>query len=208
MVSLLKNWGYVVTHRVLDTRKQGIPQSRPRFYLVGILRRAMTADFDFPADIDPEPIEAFLDEEDQRPPLKDAPMKVCKEGLQRLVEKGKAGDPSQETCCVDVFSTQAWSASMKGISPCLTATRCKQGGHFVSTRRGLMTRSEMCRLQGIPPGRFRPELIGISETHFLQAVGNAMSANVLARLFAHVLSAANLSAQSLDPPTGFAAKLR
>ena len=65
MVSLLEGWGYHVAHRILDTRKQGIPQSRPRFYLVGIQRRAMAHQFDFPEDIDPEPIEDFLDDEDR-----------------------------------------------------------------------------------------------------------------------------------------------
>ena len=204
MVSLLEGWGYHVAHRVLDTRKQGIPQSRPRFYLVGIQRRAMAHQFDFPEDIDPEPIEDFLDDEDgdfERPGVNAAALNVCKRGLEKWFDEC---DPTQETRCVVVFSTQAWSASMRGVSPCLTATRCKQGGHFISTRRGLMTLPEMCRLQCIPPGRFKP----LSERHFLEAVGNAMSANVLARLLAQVLSAASLSAHRIEPPKGFARFLK
>ena len=206
MVSLLEGWGYHVSHRVLDTRKQGIPQSRPRFYLVEIQRRAMAHQFDFPEDIDPEPIEDFLEDEDggfERLVMNEAALNVCRRGLEKWFDQC---DPSQEPCFVDVFSTQAWSASMRGVSPCLTATRCKQGGHFISTRRGLMTLPEMCRLQCIPPppGRFKP----FSERRFLEAMGNAMSANVLARFLAHVLRAASLSAHRIEPPKGFARFLK
>lgn len=216
MVSLLQGWGYCVSHKVIDTRKQGIPQSRPRFYLVGIHREKAGESatwFKFPGDIEPpEPIEDFLDVEDPagkpRSVLEGKPLAVCKAGLEMLVKKGKAKDPTRETCVVDVFSTPAWSTSMRAVSPCLTATRCKAGGHYVSTRRGLMTRAEMCRLQGIPPGRFKPEQCGVPEKKFLHAVGNAMSANVLVRLLPHVLHSANLTEVKEPPLVHFAVALK
>ena len=86
MVSLLEGWGYHVAHRILDNRKQGIPQSRPRFYLVGIQRRARAHQFDFPEDIDPEPIEDFLDDEDrgfERRTMTEAALNVCRRGLEK-----------------------------------------------------------------------------------------------------------------------------
>jgi hypothetical protein len=41
----------------------------------------------------------------------------------------------------------------------------------------------MCRLQATPPRCFDFQQAGVSHTEFFQPVGNAMSANVLARLF-------------------------
>jgi site-specific DNA-cytosine methylase len=66
----------------------------------------------------------------------------------------------------------------------------------------MMTVHEMCRLQAIPPRRFDFEQAGVSQKDFLHAVGNAMSANVLARLFDRVLHAAGLTHSLREPQDG------
>ena len=38
IVDILERWGYQAHWMVLDTRTQGVPQPRPRFYLVALLR--------------------------------------------------------------------------------------------------------------------------------------------------------------------------
>ena len=38
IVEILERWGYQVHWKVLDTRTQRVPQSRPRFYLAALLR--------------------------------------------------------------------------------------------------------------------------------------------------------------------------
>jgi len=40
---------YVVKHHLLDAEHQGIPHHRPRVYILGLLRDASAADFEFPA---------------------------------------------------------------------------------------------------------------------------------------------------------------
>lgn len=211
MIDLLEKWGYDVRHDIMDTKHHGIPQSRPRFYLVAIHRRFQGQPFEFPPPVEAEPIEAFLDDHVGAPGRAEVqadtgPWSVLQKGVARLRAKGH--NDEMETCCIDVFSTSAWSSAMVRCSPCLTASRCKQGGHFVSTRKGLMTRSELCRLQCIPEHRFRPELINVPDKSFKHAVGNAMSANVLARVLAHALRASNLVPQDIEPPMRFSELLR
>ena len=108
--------------------------------------------------------------------------------------------PEASDAVVDVGSSAKWSHVMRGCSPCLTASRAKTGGHYLLTLRRLMMETEICRLQGIPDGRFDYAKANVAQNQFLQAVGNAMSSNVVARILGRALPAANLSLQSLARP--------
>ena len=66
----------------------------------------------------------------------------------------------------------------------------------------MMTVDEMCRLQAIPPHRFDFERAGVSRKDFLHAIGNAMSANVLARVLGRALYAAGLTHRLREPHDG------
>ena len=69
----------------------------------------------------------------------------------------------------------------------LTKTRSKAGGWYVSTHGRRLTTEEMLKLQGM-----RPDLVGmdcVGRASLNAAVGNAMSANVLERIFGRVLYA-------------------
>ena len=56
----------------------------------------------------------------------------------------------------------------------------------------------MCRLQAIPPHRFDFERAGVSRKGFVHAIGNAMSANVLAKVLGRALHAAGLTPEPHD----------
>ena len=61
-------------------------------------------------------------------------------------------------------------------------------GHWLIHRGRQMACQEIFRLQGLnPEGRVRPA--GVSEEHFVGAVGNAMSGNVVKALLLSVLEA-------------------
>ena len=66
----------------------------------------------------------------------------------------------------------------------------------------MMTVDETCRLQTIPPHRFDFERAGVSRKDFLRAIGNSMSANVLARVFDRALYAAGLTQRLGEPRAG------
>ena len=89
----------------------------------------------------------------------------------------------------------AWSAAA-------TASSCCQGGRYITMYKRMMAVRETCRLQAIRPRRFDFEQAGVSQKGFLHAVGNAMSANVLARLFDRALYAAGMTQCLREPHDG------
>merc|ERR1719309_1385288 len=84
-------------------------------------------------------------------------------------------DPSisQSQCCGPVLSI-SWS---------------RGGSHWVTNRARRLTKAEMMCLQGMAPKHFK---VDVSECQLGKQIGNAMSANVLERLFIKLLPAAGL----------------
>merc|ERR1740121_2080166 len=74
-------------------------------------------------------------------------------------------------------------------SPCLTCNRA--GGHWITNRGRRLTKAEMMRLQGIatPAEGFVQR---VSDPQLGKQIGNAMSVNVLERIFVRLLPAAGL----------------
>ncbi|MCP4240495.1 MAG: hypothetical protein GY772_08010, partial [bacterium] len=208
IIGLLISWGYAVQWSILDTKGQGIPQSRPRVYMVAIdTRFVRSRPFLFPDNIEPEPLVNLLDNSRciREPPCDTANAKKCLEKALRKFEAMRV-DPRKVPCCVDTGASPNWSSAMVGCSPCLTASR--HHGHYVTTKGGMMTLNEMCRLQGVPPDRFDHEVAGVSAEAFARALGNAMSVNVLQRLLAKVLYSARLVDDEIPLPTTFSGNLR
>jgi DNA-cytosine methyltransferase len=91
---------YTLEFAMLNTLSQGLPQSRKRFYIVGIATTHMTKDFTFPPEIAPVSAESLLD-----PPVKNAlrhpewPTSTTRlvnlhAGLEKIQKAG--GDPWKE----------------------------------------------------------------------------------------------------------------
>lgn len=204
MINVLDSCGYKVHWRILNTKDQGIPQSRPRFYLVAIEGKSCRRSFEFPPSVDPEPIENFLEKDighKRRPSNTATTKRALKVGKNKL--KAKGIDSSKVHAFIDVGATPEWSSTMVGCSPCLTSTRCRQGGHYSTVAKRMMTLKEMMRLQGIPDHRFNHKRAGVKEDDLLFAVGNAMSTNVLMRLLPNALWAAGLLEEKIIAPTRF-----
>ena len=205
IVEILERWGYQVHWKVLDTRTQGVPQSRPRFYLAALLRPVAERRFAFPVELPAPDLLRFLD-----PPGAEAAAPFpsgtqANASLLAASEKFRARkvDPAVSPCVIDVgTSTKKGAHGMERCSPCLTPSRCCHGGHYITMYKRMMTVHEMCRLQAIPPRRFDFQQAGVSQREFLHAVGNAMSANVLARLFDRALYAAGLAQCLREPHDG------
>lgn len=181
MLKKLEAWGYQAKYKVLNTKTQGLPQSRPRFYLVALLNTAKP--FKFPGKIQTAPLKRILEPRDATPAGKvgDKALQLAGKARVKLAKKGAL---SNTEAIVDVRATAAWSAVMQGCSPCLTATRCKMGGHYLLHYKRMMTEKEICRLQGIPDKRVNYVVAKVPRLRFLEAVGNAMSSNVLTRVLA------------------------
>lgn len=207
MVNQLEECGYKVHVDVLNTREQGLPQSRPMFYLVAFLSCRAVQPFKFPKKIDPVPLAKLL-EAPGAPPTKamsgaNAKAKArIHAHLQAARQKLEAKGFRPEACdtVVDVGASTAWGHAMMDCSPRLTAQRCLQmGGHYLLRFNRGMTEKEVCRLQGIPDGRVDYTRAKVTKAKFLHAVGNAMSSNVLARILACALPSVGL-AEGVAPP--------
>lgn len=205
IITQLEECGYRVHYTVMNTKEQGLPQNRPRFYMVAFL--SPKHGFKFPTPIDPVPLASLLEapstpnEMDKRRRAKarertHAHLQVARNKLQ-----AKGFRPEDCDTVVDIGGSPEWGHMMIGCSPCLTSQRCSAvGGHYLMRFNRTMTEKEVCRLQGIPDGRVDYVAAGVKKSKFLHAVGNAMSSNVLARVLACALTAAGL-AEGVTPPT-------
>jgi len=213
----LRSLGYDIKYKLVNTKDHGIPHSRPRTYLVGVRRDIKVMKFRFPRPIPEEPIDRFLDNDDGmtssclarvRLHLSKHVNGVLKRAYRILKKKG--ADPAADPCFVDTGASLKWSSVMVGRSPCLTATRCASGGHFMTHRGRLMTISEMCRLQGLPPDRINYMKANISPKKFATAIGNMMSVNVLQRILPPLLNSAGLDVKGhfKEVPSLFSHRLR
>mmetsp|Transcript_35378 Transcript_35378/g.82160 ORF Transcript_35378/g.82160 Transcript_35378/m.82160 type:complete len:370 (-) Transcript_35378:93-1202(-) len=192
MASLEALGGYNIYSQVLDTKEHGIPQSRRRVYIVGIKKDCDRGTFAFPEPVQLPSIERFLEPRPTRPPASALPpesqgtaRKNVRQALKELVEKGH--NPMKESFVVDCDSSPYRMKYAKDVSPCITCSR--GAGHWVTSRMRRMTKPEMMRLQGMTPENFK---VVVSENQLGKQIGNAMSVNVLERLFVRVLPAAGL----------------
>ena len=182
---------YNVYWDLLNTCDHGIPQSRARFFFVGILR-TVDLGFEFPAAMPCPPLEVFLDPRECRPSFADLPpasaataRQNALRGLDMLVSSGH--DPFNELWVLDIDSSAGWGAAMANCSPCLTRSRTQ--GFWLTNRGRRMRLQEAMRLQGLDSGF--PVIV--SEGQMRKQLGNSMSVNVLERLLSRLLPAAQLS---------------
>ena len=192
MIDVLKKFGYRVYWQVLNTKDHGIPQNRPRFYLVAIEGKSKRHPFRFPPSIDPEPIENFMEKDVRQQELTTDTQKTALNAAKKKLKKKGIDSSVAVHAFVDVGATPKRSSAMVGTCPCLTSSRCKMGGHYSTVAKRMLTRKEMLRLQVIPPNRFNYKTAGVKEDDLKFAVANAMSTNVLMRLLPDTLWAAGL----------------
>jgi len=188
---------YNIYHQLLDTKEHGVPQSRRRIYIVGIKKSVDRGSFRFPEPVERPSIEAFLEPRAaesrrlSRACLPPRTQGTARTNVVRALKELKAcgHNPLKEAWVVDCDSSGPRTKWMRGVSPCLTCSRA--GGHWITNRGRRMTKDEMLRLQGMntPAEGFK---VVVSERQLGKQIGNAMSCNVLERLFARLLPAAGL----------------
>jgi len=193
IVQALETLGcYNIYHRILDTKEHGVPQSRPRIYFVGIHRSCDDGSFRFPEPVERPSIELFLEPRKSEPSASDLPPQsqstARRNVLKALHEIALKGvDPLKVAFLVDIDSSTNRMKYTREVTPCLTCSR--GGGHWVTNRGRRLTKAEMMRLQGMDPQTFK---VAVSNTQLGKQIGNAMSVNVLERLFVRALPAAGL----------------
>jgi len=196
ILQALKRLGkYNVYYSLMDTKQHGLPQSRPRFYIVGIRKDVDRGTFEFPKPIKMPSIEALLEPKSKRDDLDALPRATSTTAVRNVknLEQKYGDDIYKVPFIADIDSSVRRSQAMRGCSPCITRSRAS--GHWVTTRGRRLTNEEMMRLQGMNPTEFH---VAVKEKQLGQQIGNSMSLNVLERLFARLLPAAGLSGKIQD----------
>ena len=180
---------YFITWRLLNCRDFGIPQSRPRVYIVGLRRDAVAASagagFPWPMKkrgLAPLPLRRFLC--GGPGVLKTKPPAGSRAALQlhkaTTIIQERSGDPSTEPWVVECLSGREPPQCLLGIVPCITRTRAAAGGHWVTQLGRFLTVEEMSNLEGLPvPFREKARQRGLTDVQIAQMAGNAIPTNVL-----------------------------
>mmetsp|Transcript_33737 Transcript_33737/g.85291 ORF Transcript_33737/g.85291 Transcript_33737/m.85291 type:complete len:344 (+) Transcript_33737:3-1034(+) len=184
---------YNISHQIINTKDHGVPHSRPRIYIVGIRQDVDRGTFEFPEPIKRPSVELFLDGRPKSsvvaaglPPKTQgtAHFNVVNR-LRKLKREGS--DPLKEPFIIDCDSSPNRLNLAHDVSPCITVGR--RNGHWVTNRGRRLLKTEMMRLQGMNPSKFRQV---VSDTQLGKQLGNTMSVNVLERLLVRLLPAAGL----------------
>jgi len=163
--------------------------------MVGIKKSCDKGTFAFPEPIKMPSIEGFLEPKARKITMADLPAATnktahgnVKQALKELIAKGR--DPLREPWIVDCDSSAPRMKYTFDVTPCMTCSRA--AGHWVTSRGRRMTKVEMLRLQGMrtPDEGFK---VAVSDPQLGKQIGNAMSCNVLERLFVRLLPAAGLA---------------
>ena len=194
MLTMIEAIGaFTVRYKVLNTRDFGVAQNRPRVFVILLRKDCLHHTFQWPeetaASLSPS-LDAFLDAASAPVdltvlPKAAGPRRKCVAGLTTLLGKGL--DPHRTPAVCSIRNRRA--TTMINCSPCLTAARAAEGGHWLLHRARFMVKDELFWLQGLSPSRWQLPPSGASEKDMRACLGNAISGNVIKLLLAAVLQA-------------------
>ena len=179
---------YNVEYRILDTKFLGIPQSRPRLYIVGIRSDRQDTQMHWPVHHNTPCMGILKCMDDactlsraalmrKRPPTTQSHAnKMYDAAIKKISDGGK--DPFKHPFVLDLDARSETPAYMEGISPCLTKTRAMSSGHWITTHGRRFSTRELLRLQSMDPDRLQKPA-DVSGRLFNGMVGNSMSINVI-----------------------------
>lgn len=184
--------GYTTFHQTLSTHEHGIPQHRPRIYIVAI-RGKPTHEFEFPAPLEHTlQWDKLLDE--CAPEVPRAMSKTAKRNVDWAKDyANKLGyNVKKDIIFVDIDASQAYRHLTRDLCPCLTKSRGRCGGYYLMHAQRRMSLDDIMRLQGFNPKDLAAS--SLQKTALGAALGNAMSVNILERLLPRVCYSAGLVA--------------
>lgn len=156
---------YNIYWKVLNTYDYGIPQSRPRVYIVGILKKIQIEKFYWPKKKKLRKLSSFIDEKDNT--VNEVPKSIKEVSLLDRIPN--------DAVFVD-FSFKNNNFPMSGtICPCILSNHmiwCVPKHRYINIK-------ERLSLQGFPKN-FKQV---VSNTQLKKQIGNSMSVNVLVEIF-------------------------
>lgn len=169
ILNTLKDLGYTVYYKLINSKDFGVPQNRLRLYIVGFLE---DIDFHFPKEI---PLEIFVedlleDEVDEKYNLSDL-MK------NRLIEAYERDKPESKHQLMYDWYNRLWKKD--GIAKTLrTNEGCSTAGTLLFPQMRRLTPKECALLQGFP----KDFIIPVSDTQAYKQFGNTVTIPVIEKI--------------------------
>lgn len=197
---ILEKIGYRVKCDILNTKDHGIPQNRPRVYLVAVMKACEVSGrvFEFPTPIPCAKLGQFLSRSGEPCKLSPAASKNVEKCLKRLKEDGLNVSSLPEEVIVDAAAGKNFFSYMIGNCPCITKARGGANGFYLIGKKRYLSLEEVGALQGWTPKHIEVMLENgkDSRSRLGQAFGDAMSINVLARVLPRALWSVGLVAEA------------
>jgi len=163
---------YTIHHKVINSNKLGIPQSRDRLYIVGVLNKYKKNEFIFPEN---KPMKNILNFIDRKNITKDEIKESNKELFKNI---------PHDSVFIDTGFRSATFPNSNKWAPCITA----QPNMWCVPMKRKASVKEYLMLQGFPIDVIQP----ISNHRFKILIGNSMTVNVIEELLKNGLHSVNL----------------
>jgi len=168
------NGSYNIYHKVINSKDQGIPQSRERLYIIGVLKSDMKKEFTFPNNVKMKQLETFIDNTSN----KKIDIKQSNYELFKRIPK--------DSIFIDIGFRKASYPNSNKWAPCITA----QPNMWCVPKQRKATIKEYLMLQGFPKTYKKPETI--SDHQLKIRVGNSMTVNVIERLLINLFKSIDM----------------
>lgn len=175
ILSRLENNGkYDVNWQVMNSKDYGIPQSRDRLYIIGILKTESKKAFEFPSKKKMKKINNYIDtENNDKIPIKES----NKELFQNI---------PTDSVFIDIGFRKSKFVNSNKWAPCITA----QPNMWCVPKQRKATVTEYLSLQGFPKTFKQPK--NISDHQMKIRVGNSMTVDVIESLLISCLKSIDI----------------
>lgn len=197
---IIRDAGYVVRCRLLNTMHHGVPQRRQRVYLVAIRRDSLRRPFRWPDAVPyKRKAKALLSRApgDQRLRIPERESRGARNNVKAAYRAcaDRGVDPRRVVVVTDTQASPQWRVYGVDVFPCQTASRGERLGWWLSVVGRRVTVPELLRFQGINDEDLDLAALQgtvVTDRDVGRMLGNAMSLNVLERVLAKALWAAAL----------------
>ncbi len=187
---------YRVDAHVLNALDHGLPHSRPRLWIIGILKTSERQPFTWPEAIGSVDLETVLEKRTPElvactampPETQTQARKNYVTAFKQICDNLRI-NPLTSDIVADIDGSRGphW---MQGVVPCLTRARCGTSSHWVMSRGRRLNLMEMLRLMGIQSSEVN--LRCVTGNQLGRMIGNSMSVHVLERLLLRALPVSGL----------------
>ena len=175
ILSRLENNGnYDVKWKVMNSKDYGIPQSRDRLYIIGILKTTLKKEFEFPIKKKMKKINNYIDNtNNEKMPIKESNKELFK-------------NIPKDSVFIDIGFRKSKFVNSNKWAPCITA----QPNMWCVPKQRKATVKEYLSLQGFPKTFQQPK--NISDHQMKIRIGNSMTVDVIEALLMSCLKSIDI----------------